>query len=128
MGCLQSAEDNWRLKVLYCDVVSGITILPHKTILSCNQMIGQVIGAVQIGDGNLIPAHIQTADGTVIQYKPVFHALCSLPPGHIEDRTHQMHKKTTMTDQRHALFKATLSIPMARQQFHPDPLCALLGL
>ena len=79
-------------------------------------MVGQVVGAIEISNVDLVLMNFKPADRTVVENKPGAHSKGSLSPGKFEDGTHQPHEKSTMTDKRNAMDRLTFLILVTLDQ------------
>src|SRR5688572_18033627 len=76
-----------------------------------------MIGAVDIGDRELVLVDVKAADGAVVKQKPRPQPQRRLPPGKLEHGAHQTHEKTAMADECDAMFRLPILILVASQQF-----------
>src|ERR1051325_5070422 len=68
-----------------------------------NQMIGKVVGSIQIGDAHRLSMEIKTADGTIVCRKPDVVVIDGFLPGNLEHGTNQMTEKSTVAENRDAM-------------------------
>ena len=78
--------------------------------LSRDQLIGQVICPVEVGNIDLIFDQVKPADGAVIEHEPGPQSERRLPPGKLEHGAHQAHKKTSMANESHAMDRMSFLI------------------
>ena len=70
-----------------------------------------MIGSIQIGDDDFVLDEIEAADRAIVEQKPRAQVECGLPPGELEDGTHQVHEESAVADDGHPLDGLTFGSP-----------------
>src|SRR6266511_3440679 len=73
-------------------------------------MIGQMVGAIEVGNIDLFLVNVKAADGTVVEHKPGSLSKGSLPTRKFQHGAYQAHEKATMTDKCDPMFWLSLPI------------------
>ena len=68
-----------------------------------DQMIRQVVGAVEVGNVDFFLVNVKPADGTVVEHEPGVQSEGCLPPGKFEYGANQAHEKAAVTDKCQAM-------------------------
>ena len=96
------------------------------------QMTWQMVGAVEIADGDVRVVHVDAGNGTVIEQEPALQSVGGVLTGQVKDGAHQVHEESSMADENDALLGLSLFIAVTGQQVPPDAfgadLAFLLGL
>ena len=88
--------------------------------LRCDQVCGQVFGAVEIVDYDLAFVKVEAADRTVVENEPRFHVMGALPPGEFQHGRKQTDEKPAVADEGDAFLRLTVSVAVAGKQFSED--------
>ena len=65
----------------------------------CDQVDRQVVGAVEVADGDVPVLDVYAGDGAVIEQEPGFQSVGGVFPGQVEDGAHQVHEEPAVADE-----------------------------
>ena len=88
-----------------------------KDFLARDQMGGEMIGAIQIADTDFLLVNADAADRAVAEHEPGVESVGGMAPRQVEDGAHQVHEESAMADECNPVFRLTILIRVAREQF-----------
>src|SRR5918993_4219447 len=83
---------------------------------SCDQMVWQMVCAVQVGNIDLVFVDIKAADRAVIEHEPGSHPQGSLTPGKFEHGGYKAHEKTPVTDEGDTMDRLTFLVAVTGEK------------